>query len=205
MRRGDADKCLCSLKGGQDTWKISSYFHLMLFQEKMVPFQGKMSPQALLSGLTVASCSWKPWLVWGWGWAGQVLSGEGGGSAASTVWAQWPASPGRWAHCFLSEKVWSWFWAWSTPCCDDTCPWELWGLDSNCRSPPAHTVRAVLPLFPALRYEADLKFRVINHSYAPVQQILMSQGQGWLLPTLAVISRNKSWPFFNRENGRRIS
>lgn len=36
----------------------------------------------------------------------------------------------------------------------------------------------IAALFPAVRYEADLKFGGINHDYAPVQQILMSQDQG---------------------------
>lgn len=151
------------------------------------------------------------------------VSGKGGGSAARTVWVQWLASPSRWALCF-PNKVWSWFWPWSTLChllwwhlplravgigqiTARSLQHTLWGL---CSLPSGHGALAsvclmVAVLFPASGYEADLKFRGINHDFAPVQQFLMSQDQGWLLPTLAVISRSKSWPFSSRGNGRRIS
>lgn len=184
-------------------------------------FQGIKSTQALLSGLTVASCSWKHWLLCALGWTEQScgVSGKGGGSAARTVRVQWAASPSRWALCFPSKKVWNWFWAWSTPChllwwhlplravgmeriTAGALQHTLWGL---CSLPFGHSALAPVCLIPAVRYKADLKFRGKNHDYAPVQQILMSQVQGWLLPTLAVISRSKSWPFSNRESGRRIS
>lgn len=151
------------------------------------------------------------------------VSGTGGGSAARTVWAQWRASPSPYWSPLLPQEGGLELALGSehpvplavmTPalgsCGDRTAgalQHTLWGL---CSLPLGHSALApvcltLAVLLLAVRYKADLKFRGINHHYAPVQQILMRQDQGWLLPSLAVISRSKSWPFSNGEDGRRIS
>lgn len=141
----------CWLKGGQDRWKDSSYFHLMLFQEKWFLFKGRCplssgwahSCQLFLKGLTGLSL--------GLNWAGLVVcqgKEEGQLPGLGEYGDQQVPADGPSASPIRRFGAGSGFGAPCATCCDDTCLRELGIGDrtNDCRSSSAHAVRAVLPL-----------------------------------------------------------